>query len=147
MTYISPSTPCFLNPITEYPSGILFFNIDYNVVGIDCTGFVEIVENRLYKNNESIELIKSKLKIAKNNNEKRVILGCTHYPYLEDIFKNIFDIEYFNPASTIAKIVKDDLNNNSQKGGLEFYVSSNPNDFIKNAKMFFDVKEVKLIDI
>lgn len=131
----------------KYNEEIKKHNPNINVIGIDCTGFVEIVENRLYKNNESIELIKSKLKIAKNNNAKRVILGCTHYPYLEDIFKNIFDIEYFNPASTIAKIVKDDLNNNSQKGGLEFYVSSNPNDFIKNAKMFFDVKEVKLIDI
>ena len=50
------------------------------------------VENRLYEDEKSIDLIKSKLKIAKDNNAKRIILGCTHYPYLLDIFKNILDV-------------------------------------------------------
>ncbi|MBQ4645876.1 MAG: glutamate racemase [Candidatus Gastranaerophilales bacterium] len=132
----------------KYDEELKKYNPNINVLGIDCTGFVEIVENRLYDNKESIELIKEKLEIAKKNNAKKIVLGCTHYPYLIDIFKNIYNVEYFNPANTIAQIVKQDLNDNfNQKGTLEFYVSKNPNDFILSAKTFFDVKEAKLIEI
>ena len=131
----------------KYNEEIKKYNPKINVIGIDCTGFVEIVENRLYDDIDSIKLIKSKLEIAKNNNVKRIVLGCTHYPYLENIFKEILDVEYFNPAKIIAQIVKKDLKNDYQGGKLEFYVSKNPDDFIKSAKTFFDVKKVDLIDI
>ena len=131
----------------KYNDEIKKYNPNINVVGIDCTGFVEIVENRLYGDIKSLELIESKLKIARLNNVKRIVLGCTHYPYLENIFKSILNVEYFNPASAIAEIVKRDLDNDNQIGSLEFYVSKNPDDFIKSAKTFFDVKEAKLIDI
>lgn len=132
----------------KYEEEIKKYNPKINVVGIDCTGFVEIVENRLYNDTSSIELIKSKLEIAKKNNAKRIVLGCTHYPYLENIFKSILNVEYFNPAKSIAQIVKKDLNDDSiQKGTLKFYVSKNPESFIKSAKTFFEIKEAKLIDI
>lgn len=128
----------------KYDEEIKKYNSNINVVDIDCTGFVEIVENRLYNDEKSIDLIKSKLQIAKDNNAKRIILGCTHYPYLLDIFKNILDVEYFNPAKSIAQIVKNDFQSKISKSGLEFYVSKNPKDFILSAKMFFDVKDCKL---
>ena len=131
----------------KYNEEIKKYNPNLNVVGIDCTGFVEIVENRLYDNPNSIELIKEKLEIARKNSAKRIILGCTHYPYLESIFKNILNVEYFNPAKTIAQIVKNDTKDNlSNESTFEFYVSKNPDDFIKSAKMFFDIKEAKLIE-
>ena len=131
----------------KYNEEIKKYNPNLNVVGIDCTGFVEIVENRLYNDPNSIDLIKSKLKIAQENNAKRIVLGCTHYPYLESIFKTILDVEYFNPAKTIAQIVKNDTKDNlSNESVFEFYVSKNPNDFIKSAKMFFDIKEAKLVE-
>ncbi|MBR5304434.1 MAG: glutamate racemase [Candidatus Gastranaerophilales bacterium] len=131
----------------KYNNEIKKYNPNINIIGIDCTGFVEIVENRLYENPQSIELIKSKLEIARNHNAKRIILGCTHYPYLKKHFKNILDVEYFNPANTLAKIIKNDLNNNNQKGTLKFYVSKNPDGFIKSAKTFFNVEKASLIDI
>ena len=132
----------------KYEEEIKKYNPNINVIGIDCTGFVEIVENRLYEKTESIKLIESKLKIAKENNAKRIILGCTHYPYLLEIFKKILNIEYFNPAKAIAEIVEKDLKNNSQsQGNIDFYVSKNPNDFILSAKTFFDVKKATLIEL
>ena len=132
----------------KYDEEIKKYNLNINVVGIDCTGFVEIVENRLYKDSASLELIKSKLEVAKLNNAKRIILGCTHYPYLEKLFKEQLDVEYFNPANVLARIVKNDLGEDSQKNGaMEFYVSKNPQEFAMSAKMFFDVKDVKLVQI
>lgn len=131
----------------KYQSEINKLNPKINAIGIDCTGFVEIVENRLYNEAHSIELIKSKLEIAKAANAKKVVLGCTHYPYLEHIFKSIFDVEYFNPAIPIAQVVKNSIKNNSSKGSIRFVVSKNPEEFIKSSKMFFDVKEAQLVDL
>lgn len=132
----------------KYNEEIKKYNPNINVIGIDCTGFVEIVENRLYNDPSAIELIKSKLRIAKENNVKKIVLGCTHYPYLVSIFKEILDVEYFNPAIAISQIVKNDLDDNtSNQGSFEFYVSKNPNDFILSARTFFNIESAKLVEL
>lgn len=122
----------------KYSKSIKEINPNINVEEIDCTGFVEIVENRLYKEECSIKLIKSKLSKI---NSKRIILGCTHYPYLINIFKTIlpFDTEYFNPANCLANIVKNEINDNSKEGDIKFYVSDNPERFKLSGKYFFDI--------
>lgn len=126
----------------KYANEIKKYNPNIEVINVDCTGFVEIVENRLYDDKKSIELIKEKLALIKG--AKRAVLGCTHYPYLVDIFKKIYDIDYFNPAICLANIVKNSLNNENGEAEMEFYVSKSPEDFILSAKMFFDIKEAKL---
>ena len=131
----------------KYAKEINKYNQNINVISIDCTGFVEIVENRLYEDKKSIELIKSKLNIAKENNAKRIILGCTHYPYLVNIFKSILNVEYFDPAISLANIVQKKLKNIEGNNELKFYVSKNPQEFIKSAKMFFDVEKAELISV
>ena len=131
----------------KYETEIKKYNPNINVIGIDCTGFVEIVENRLYKDPASLELIKSKLEIARKNGAKRIVMGCTHYPYLENIFKSILDVEYFNPEKSLAQIVKNKLGQNSTNSNLEFCVSKNPEEFILSAKTFFDVKKASLVEL
>ncbi len=123
-----------------------------NVDEIDCTGFVEIVENRLYQDKEAFDLIKSKIDLALSAGAKRVVLGCTHYPYLLDMFKSVdCNIEYFNPAGCLAKIVKLQANLDSSfyenDGKIEFFVSKNPEEFRKSASAFFDIQgTINLID-
>ncbi len=131
----------------KYETEIKKYNPNINVIGIDCTGFVEIVENRLYEDAASIELIKSKLKIAKEHSAKRIVMGCTHYPYLEPIFKSILNVEYFNPAKSLAQIVKNKIGQSSTNSNLEFCVSKNPDEFILSAKTFFDVKKASLVEL
>lgn len=133
----------------KYEEEIKKINPKINTIGIDCTGFVEIVENRLYEAPESIALIKEKLQIAKENNAKKIILGCTHYPYLEHIFKEILDVEYFNPAICLAQIVKENIafKEELNQSKTIFYASKNPQEFSLSAKTFFDVKNVELADI
>ena len=130
----------------KYDEEIHKINPDINVYDIDCTGFVEIVENRLYNDKKSLELIKSKLDIVKSLNAKRAILGCTHYPYLENIFKSILNIDYFNPAKATAQIVAKDLKA-SKEGLMEFYVTKNPDEFILSAKTFLDIKKADLVEL
>ena len=85
---------------------------------------------------------------ARDNNAKKIILGCTHYPYLENIFKNILNVEYFNPAICLSELVKDEIGQDKEGdcAEMKFYVSKQPNEFVLSAKTFFDVKEVELIE-
>ena len=131
----------------KYREEILQHNSNLNVIELDCTGFVEIVENRLYEDKSSFELIKSKLDIAKQNKAKRVVLGCTHYPYLVDIFKKIYDTDYFDPAKATSKIAKSIIGEDCRGNSREFFVSSNPDEFIKSARMFFNVEKAKLVEL
>ncbi len=131
----------------KYRSEIQKINPKINVVELDCTGFVEIVENRLYDDKSSINIIKSKLEEVKKSNAKRVILGCTHYPYLEPIFKKFLDVEYFDPAISLAKIVKTQIALSAKGNDIKFCVSKEPENFIKSAKMFFKVEKAELISL
>lgn len=144
---ISILATCATVKAGKYSEEIHKINPLIKVHEIDCTGFVEIVENRLYENQSSYELIKSKLDIVKKYNSKRVVLGCTHYPYLLNIFKKILpDTEYFNPAACLASIVKDHLKGIKGNSEIKFYVSSNPEKFKLNSQLFFNItKEVELI--
>ena len=131
----------------KYKKEIEKINPKINVLELDCTGFVEIVENRLYKDSASINLIKSKLDIVKKHNAKRVILGCTHYPYLEHIFKSILNVEYFDPAISLAQIVKNQIGDCAKGNDKKIFVSKDPENFIKSSKMFFDADSAELVNL
>ena len=131
----------------KYKDEIKKINPKISVIEIDCTGFVEIVENRLYDDNNSIDLIKSKLDIVRLNGAKRVIMGCTHYPYLESIFKKFLNTEYFDPAISLANVVKAKIGESAKGNDIKFCVSKEPENFIKSAKMFFEVDNVQLINL
>ena len=131
----------------KYKDEIKKINPKINVLELDCTGFVEIVENRLYNDKQSIELIKSKLETVQAVNAKRVILGCTHYPYLEGIFKQFLDVDYFDPAISLASVVKEKIGNDAKGNTLRFCVSKNPEEFILSAKMFFNVEHAELVNL
>ncbi len=131
----------------KYADEIKKVNPTLKVIEIPCPGFVEIVENRLYDSKESFNLIKEKMQIVLNNNAKRVILGCTHYPYLIDLLSNFAPKEiFFNPACSLAKSIASVIRNTDAKGDIDFYVTNSPEEFKKSARLFFDIqKEVKCI--
>lgn len=130
----------------KYEEEIKKINPLIKVFSLDCTGFVEIVEQRLYEDKSSIALIESKLNLVKESGAKRAILGCTHYPYLVPLFKKFLDIEYFNPAKSLAKIVQKNINIKGE-GEKKFFVSKDPKEFILSAKTFFEVDKAELINL
>lgn len=67
-----------------------------------------------------------------------VVLGCTHYPLIQNEIKEILgNVEFFNGAPNLAKHLKDVLtendllNTSNEKGTIEFIDSSN-SEFKKN---------------
>lgn len=129
----------------KYTSEIKKYNRNAEVYEIPCDGFVEIVENGLYDAPSTLELIDMRLEGLPD--VQKIVLGCTHYPYLLDVLDKFIDKENFiNPSKIFAKKVQEDIERENQ-GVIfdlpkkEFYVSANPDKFIENSKIFYDIKD------
>lgn len=94
-----------------------------------CQGLADIIEEG---NSERIKnYLKENLSeyVEKVHN---VVLGCTHYPLIKKQIKEVLgDVEFFNGAESLAKHLKDILeekdliSNSKNKGTVEFFDSSN----------------------
>ncbi len=136
-----------------YKNEIQKYSPDTEIFEQACPQWVNIVENQLQNNPDSVENIKSQLELMLKNNVDKIILGCTHYPYLLDILKQFAPEDLFiNPAKYFAQDIYQDLKHNnliSDKKGQEpkFYVSSNPEQFMLSSNLFYKVQNAKEISI
>lgn len=122
-----------------YTKEIQKINSNIEVIELACPKFVEIVENRLYDKKEGIEYIKNHLQILLNEGCKKIVLGCTHYPYLMPILNKFAPDDIFiDPADFMIDIVK---KNDIKPLNMEFFASSDPLKFKHNAKIFMEIKE------
>lgn len=119
-----------------------------------CHQWVDIVESHTQNNADKIEIVKSDLDKMLEHNPQKIILGCTHYPFLLDVLSKFADRDMFiDPADYFVDFIKTDLeqsnllNTQLEIGSEEFYVSANPEQFKVASKMFYDVKEVKEITL
>ena len=127
-----------------YKREIMKYNSDIDILEIACPNWVSIVEgvNNNINPESDIEFhIKEMMKFMPD----KIILGCTHYPYLMNIIKKYAPEELFiDPAKLFVNYVKNDLggflNKGISIGAEEFVVSANPELFVKNATLFYDVK-------
>ena len=85
---------------------------------------------------------------------EKIVLGCTHYPFLINILNKLAKKEMFiNPAQKFAKLIKDDLItsnliNKSSHFEQEFYVSKDSKNFVNASKMFYPVEKLpKIINL
>ena len=131
----------------KYSQELKKYNPNIVVKEMASKNWVGIVENNIQNINEAKANIKNEIEEMLSFKPEKVILGCTHYPYLMDEFKKYSSQELFiDPAKVFVNFIKNDLENrkllnlNNQLGKEDFYVSSNPSEFVKNAKIFYDVK-------
>lgn len=112
-----------------------------------CPNWVEIVENGKYQDSSAIEDIKSHLDEMLEFAPEKIILGCTHYPYLLPILKNLApSIEFIDPAEIFVNYIKEDLkdllNDSHQIGSEKIFVSAKPESFMEHSKIFYEVKNL-----
>ena len=127
-------------------------NSTIKVKEIACPNWVKIVEN-LEPGLDSESDIKLKLGEMLKFNPDKIILGCTHYPFLISTLTKYAPHNLFiNPADIFAEYIKSDLEKNnllnasSSAGKEKFYVSANPEAFKAHAKIFYSInEEVNLI--
>lgn len=145
------ATPATINSHC-YKKELLKHNKKMEVVEIACPEWVRIVEDGRENTEFGRQAVELKMKEMLMFNPEKIVLGCTHYPYLIDILQKFAPKKMFiNPSEEFAKIIKGDLAsknllNESQISGYEkFYVSANPEKFQKSASMFYEIKELPVL--
>jgi len=135
-----------------YESEIHKYNRDINIYPQSCPEWVDIVESHTQNQEDKIEIIKNDLEKMLKNNPEKIILGCTHYPYLLEVLSKYAPAEMFiDPAQFFVEYIKADLTENNllnpqnTVGSEEFYVSANPENFQKASEMFYKVNHAQLI--
>ena len=82
------ATPATINS-GAYEQEIRKYNSNMEIFGQHCPDWVKIVENNTSQNAESIEIIKNDLNIMLRNNPQKIVLGCTHYPFLTNAISEV----------------------------------------------------------
>ena len=137
-----------------YTREIQKHNFNIQVREVACPNWVSIVESGgLVVNPESSEAIfdvKKHIEEMMIFNPDKIVLGCTHYPYLMSILEKFIPRDRFiDPAIMFAQYIKSDLEKNdligAGNGREEFYVSANPEKFYQNSQLFYKLKEKPLL--
>lgn len=134
-----------------YTSELKKHNSSIEVKEIPCPNWVSIVEGN-YGNNNPLEDIEEHVKSMLEFNPDKIVLGCTHYPYLINSLKKFAPEEMFiDPAEIFVRYIKDDLGKNNLLNSLnklgeeEIFVSANPEKFVQNSKIFYEVKKLPTV--
>ena len=129
----------------KYSREIKKYNKMAYVQEIPCPNFVEIVESGRYNAPSTLEVIDDIFE--KIEDVDKIVLGCTHYPYLLDTFSKFIPKEAFiDPAKIFAKTVFEDIKKEEQ-GTIfdlpkcEFYATANPEEFKANAQKLLNFTE------
>ena len=131
-----------------YEKNIKNENNENTVYSKACPLFVPIVEDGLSNTNIAMETTKFYLEELITKDVDTIVMGCTHYPILEDTIKNVVgkNINLVNPAKETAiemkkYLEKNDLLNeevdNSRKN--IFYITDDENKFRRNLLDFINV--------
>lgn len=122
-----------------------------------CPLFVPLVENGHFDTKVTELVIEEYVTEVKNAGVDTLILGCTHYPLLQNAISRFMgnDVKIINVCEELAKTVRgvlgeENLASDSMKAECEYFVSDDPDGFEKLGGVFLDRKiygQVKKIDI
>ena len=114
---------------------------DKEVYEVACPKFTPLIEKGMIDSLEMDEAIHEYLKPLKEKDIDTLIMGCTHYPLLEDKIRNYFS----KPINIINSgiILAEELNDGERKEPkLEFYVSGDKEEFREHGKRFIDIDDL-----
>jgi glutamate racemase len=139
-----------------YENEIKHLDPKIKVTALSCPLFVPFAEEGLLKGSAVLEVARNYLKPLKEARVDTVILGCTHYPLLKPVIRQVLgkDIKLIDSAKQVAIEVKrilsaENILSRSRKGKRRFYVSDNPEWFTGLAKSFLGepIKGAKKVSV
>ncbi len=108
-----------------------------------CPLLVPLVENGRTKSDDVIimTMVREYLMPLKEKNIDTLIMGCTHYPIIEEAIRNFIgaDVALINPGLEVAKMLKADtsiVKNDADRGEYKFFVSDDVCSFSEHASAF-----------
>lgn len=128
-----------------------------SVVGKACPDFVPLVESGIFEGQEAERIVNKYMSDFDGINSDTLILGCTHYPFLEKPIKKAAAGRFriINPARATAEELQRTLRENESENisGLKpshkFYVSGSTEKFkeIASVLMNEDIGEVRRMSL
>ena len=81
------------------------FEEDVCIVEHVGVGFVELVENGILEGPEAFETVRASLQPLLDAGADRIVLGCTHYPFLRPVIEAIAGpgVQVIDPAPAVAR--------------------------------------------
>ena len=122
-----------------YKKELQKYNPEIKVFEVACPNWVSIVEGFIDDGEDDIKKHFNEIMLY---NPDKIILGCTHYPYLLESLSKLTDKEMFiDPAIIFVEYIAENIlkNDIGKNGTEEFFVSASPELFVKNAQLFYNV--------
>ncbi|MFM6146552.1 MAG: glutamate racemase [Dolichospermum sp.] len=109
------------------------------VFQVDCPEFVPLIESDRIQDPYTMQVAKQYLQPLIEANIDTLVLGCTHYPHLSGVFRQILPahVALVNPASYVVRAAAQELDlmglkcldNRCGRGETRFFVSGEPDRF------------------
>lgn len=124
-----------------YENAIKVRDKNLEVINVACVGLASAVQNQ--DMDEAKALIRKYLETIPKDTDA-LVLGCTHYPLVEDIFKEEslklqLNLNLVDPAVVLTKKISTYLLENnllSSEGGVQFYSTKDVNTLMRKAAEF-----------
>lgn len=118
-----------------------------NIKPIPCDGLVEFIEKGELDSKELKEYLKDRFKEYRNKDIAAIVLGCTHYPFIEKAILEVLDkdIPIIHGGEGTARELKrkleelDIINDSNKKGTVEFYNSREGDELINLSKKLINM--------
>ena len=96
-------------------------------------GFVELVENGILDGPEAEKVVRASLQPLLDAGADRIVLGCTHYPFLKPVIQAIAgpEVQVIDPAAAVARqtvrmLEKDCIPTDEGPFSIDLYFSGEP---------------------
>ncbi len=141
----------------SYTKAIVGFKPKTFVIEQSCPEFVPMIEKENINSDEIFNVANRYLRPLLKQNIESLILGCSHYPLITPLLKELLpsSVKLIDPAEALSLKLK--LYVDSKEGRLEkikqlvdseFYVTSDPKNFLLMAKHWLNVfPEVNLVSL
>ncbi len=139
----------------SYEEAIKAIDGSVEVSGIACPLFVPLIEEG-WLDGDIVKLTAEKyLSSLRYNGLDSIVLGCTHYPMIKDVIKNVTGVSLIDSAVETAKEVKrvlegkGMLRQSEEEGSREFFVTDFPEKFSRVGEKFLDheINNITKIDL
>lgn len=131
----------FASVVERFASGV-------KVIQQPCPGLVQQIEAGELESPETMKMLRGWLEPMKEQNIDRIVLGCTHYPFVRNAIHRILGdgVTIIDPAPAIAKQVRRVLESRNElpdagRGELHWYTSGNAKQFADILQQLTGMKE------
>ena len=139
------ATPATLS-LPKFKDLMSHYSKDSDIYPVPCPGLADYVEKGILDGDELTDFIRSLLAPALKHNIDAIVLGCTHYPFVEKVIQQIAGpgVKIFNGAHGTAMELQrrlriaELLTPSVEKGTVEFYNSSLDPNMIRLCHQLFE---------